>query len=747
LEREAVEKKQVGHASHQQYLEGAYSGRLVCRVTTEDPVVIGAERTKGGEKEPAKVANFEIDGRPAIPASTLRGLISSVAEAASNSALRVLADTLYSYRKRPREDPIPSAIGMAIAEKDAAGKTRGWKLRPLTLPTLPIGGPNPLTAPCALRQEYHGMFPSPNLKVFVGNRGEIVNPEFRYRTYRRDREEYFYLKLTDRQWGANFKLEYDGKQVRKDRGKSAFLVAQSPVGDRNPITEEELRKAPDAERALYRRGIMRVLGCWDRDIAEPKKHELFIPYPEGAENWPTVQIPEAVVDRFEQLADERTEAEEKGSPLPYHPEGTDRQTPGDADPEQPRRFRLKDGDLVYFLPSPDGQSVGEISLSSIWRGRVECRGKNELPEEALTTYSFFRRIDKELVPFGEGRTKITIAEQVFGFVDRGKEEGSEGGLTLASRVRFSHALLKEFHQQDYEAWTPDSQGLISPWGEEKTLKILDSPKPPSPALYFHPRGGRGYIEKRKLSAQSNIPHGRKFYLHRPGQPSQPWWSKYQWSDSADRNNPELKWTQRSVARPVQSGAVFYFHVDFWNLSRKELGMLAYALMPTPEFRHKVGMGKPIGLGRVKMEPVGAYFVNREGRYTAEGLFGPRYENRWLALEARPERWHTKYARELGAQAGGEDLEVLKKEFEGGMSATIRNALRLLGRTSGLRGAVHYPTVNDQGAYAEDKLYRWFVENDAKETQDPPGRQFLRPIEADTSALEPLEMLDAVKTEP
>ena len=40
-------------------------------------------------------------------------------------------------------------------------------------------------------------------------------------------------------------------------------------------------------------------------------------------------------------------------------------------------------------------------------------------------------------------------------------------------------------------------------------------------------------------------------------------------------------------------------VDFDNLSPRELGLLLYALKPAEGFRHKLGMGKPIGLGGVR----------------------------------------------------------------------------------------------------------------------------------------------------
>ena len=95
-----------GHVTHDRFVtypsqdaRPVYSGRLICRLTTEDPIVIGHIREKLAD-DSHRVAPFELplEGRPAIPASTLRGLISSIAETASNSALRVLEDRSLPYR-------------------------------------------------------------------------------------------------------------------------------------------------------------------------------------------------------------------------------------------------------------------------------------------------------------------------------------------------------------------------------------------------------------------------------------------------------------------------------------------------------------------------------------------------------------------------------------------------------------------------------------------------------------------------
>ena len=91
----AFEKGEVPHLTHDRYIsesrgQRCFSGRLVCALETVSPLVIGGEHDD--RQQPVIVKPFLLpDGQPAIPASSLRGLISSIAEAASNSALRVLS--------------------------------------------------------------------------------------------------------------------------------------------------------------------------------------------------------------------------------------------------------------------------------------------------------------------------------------------------------------------------------------------------------------------------------------------------------------------------------------------------------------------------------------------------------------------------------------------------------------------------------------------------------------------------------
>ena len=759
------------HVTHDRYTAGQYSGRIICRLTTEAPLVVGAEQDP--RTPPAKVRPYELDGRPAIPASTLRGLISGIVEAATNSALRVLdGRKFYSFRKPILDrERMLSALGMIIQD----GKDK-FRLRPLTLPTIQASRGNPVS----VDENYAGLYPAPNLKVYLNQNGS-------YRTFRKDSARYYYLKLHTRVWDGDNRLADDNYQrwkavnvggVMTDR----FLLAQNPTDTfpPRPLTQEEFAKLTPPKQGEYTRGILRVLGGGGREMPNTKKHEVFIPFPKEAEDeskWPSFEIPDEVVERFYLLADQRTDEVKKEirekikrlkrseasddviaesieaikkSLLPYEPFDTVRNR--NPDGEDDFTFRLKDGDLVYFRSvRKSGPVIAEIALSAVWRDRVESREDGKL--KGATAHTFFGKVDPELVPFNQTRTQITLAEQLFGFVEELEQHSEQAALGLAGRIypspaRFvgsggadadgGEAVASEdsfylWDEQDAEGWT--------------TLKILSSPKPPSPAMYFKMKNSDSrYIPKNVLDPGEHEPQGRKFYLHHRPSEGAAWKSHFIADDPA--NNVKADLAQKLKVRPIKVDAVFYFHLDFENLHEHELGALLYALRPTRAFRHKVGLGKSIGLGRVRVDPVGLLLVNRLDRYSSAGLFAPRYDKVWHAADQSEWPWpettddvsdwpEERYKREATAVnevAGGSRPafapQTLHEAFRQGMDPDIRFALELIGDPTSLRSPVRTPALNNQltrlRGLGEKETFEWFVANDKAETDN---QQSLKPLKA------------------
>jgi CRISPR-associated protein (TIGR03986 family) len=81
-------------------------------------------------------------------------------------------------------------------------------------------------------------------------------------------------------------------------------------------------------------------------------------------------------------------------------------------------------------------------------------------------------------------------------------------------------------------------------------------------------------------------------------------------------NPEGRSdTQHTEIQPVRAGVKFQFQVRFDNLSPVELGALWWVLelASSESYRLKLGMGKPLGLGAVKLEPQ-LHLLDRAQRY-------------------------------------------------------------------------------------------------------------------------------------
>jgi CRISPR-associated protein (TIGR03986 family) len=72
-------------------------------------------------------------------------------------------------------------------------------------------------------------------------------------------------------------------------------------------------------------------------------------------------------------------------------------------------------------------------------------------------------------------------------------------------------------------------------------------------------------------------------------------------------------TQYTQIMPVKSGVTFHFRIYFENLTDVELGALLWVLRLPPRHLHKIGMGKPLGMGSVEIKPT-LHLLDRASRY-------------------------------------------------------------------------------------------------------------------------------------
>lgn len=658
--------------------EQLFHGRIVCSLTTETPMFIGADKEK--DTEPAEIHNYRLNGQFAIPATSLRGMISSLAEAAGNSAMRVLTDGLLSFRKTA--DDALRNLGMVIVDK--------------------------------------------NNKWFVVRMNSAV-------------------KLKHAYTGSGMKEFIEACQSWSPEHNRVYYLNENPG---------EFDVPQDSYSEGMKPGILRILGKDGRtEELENKKHELFIPIPPkyvdtqfNTFDYRTYKqdfaaramaLPDAVKERYEQLADQRSLTQKNKKEfkedsacqsvkwLPFHLKGAKREY---NEEHKICKLPLREYDLVYY--DAKGREVKELAFSSIWRGRVEADA-----DKPQKVYSF---IPDDLHPFNNGRTRISPAELLFGFTELnpdGSSKNADDALAFAGKVRVSAATFPDYPQDDRE--------LLD---DEITLKALSTPKLPSPALYFRSIDGSGndYFGKQDLNRNDHAVKGRKYYLHAlrtndgkeqklcpKGEPANGQNANPPWKTHDEQENKKLK----VKIKPIQKDKTFYFHLDFNNLTRWELGMLCYALRPADSFRHRIGMGKPIGLGSVKVDIAALQTIDRKRRYSENSIDDERYnQHSWINADYAAKLENAGYS--VGPNSNPLDPAVLRKTFTDTMDADIYRALELLGNPNSVKRPVHYPQVQD--GHIEQENYKWFVANDQGSGQEPnkigPFHQTLKTIDENTTEL-------------
>lgn len=385
---------------------------------------------------------------------------------------------------------------------------------------------------------------------------------------------------------------------------------------------------------------------------------------------------------------------------------------------------------------------------------LEDRGTTKREPMRQTTHDFFRHIDEDVTPWmtyssGRKRNDLTPAECLFGVVEiveraeaqtrnqdeapSGEHESSvnspnrftESGRNLAGRVRFFDAR--------------SATGQVDTI-KETTLRILSSPYLAEaehkgklcPAMYFHLRGQPGgYLSKRDIFLKGRskdiLPNGRKVYLHHPARQI----DGNEWETSAPEKNPE----QKLRCEPMKAGQTFFFHIDFENLTAAELTLLEHAIAPAAQFQHRIGLGKPLGLGSVTICIEGVFIVDRAKRYGPNALDEPQlhYHHIWRPDHSPDEQrreadFSASYPREWAALHESGGLQPKPIDFHDCAlihSETLESLIKV-GDPNNLKNGnppipVRTPFTEAQVNTPEEETFKWFNENESQ------GGQALRPI--------------------
>lgn len=202
--------------------------------------------------------------------------------------------------------------------------------------------------------------------------------------------------------------------------------------------------------------------------------------------------------------------------------------------------------------------------------------------------SYTKSIKEHIPPEHFKDEIIDFATAIFGINPDNKKNNEENNVAFSGRVFFEDAGLKN----------PKENPLM----EKKTSKILLGPNPTSFQLYLE-QDSTNKKRLRHYNSDSWI-RGNKLYWHKSGEK----WER----EDLDTTAPPKDFD--NVMRPVKPETEFKFRIRYENLSKPELGALLFALKLPEGCAHKIGMGKPIGLGSVKITPH-LFTSKRKERYS------------------------------------------------------------------------------------------------------------------------------------
>lgn len=310
--------------------------------------------------------------------------------------------------------------------------------------------------------------------------------------------------------------------------------------------------------------------------------------------------------------------------------------------------------------------------------------------------------------------QLSPADRVFGWVNQ-DGAGAWRGLVRVGPV---------------ECCTPDAVERFAHPG--LPLAILGQPKPAQARFYVAktPNGEAqdsglskdhaGYVKGKGL-------RGRKVYPHHAGLPAGYWdkpvEDRTQQAASGhyqEYRRPRLQGNEqrdsqnRSILGWVKPKVEFQFDLHIMNLSQVELGALVWLLtLPEGHF-HRLGGGKPLGFGSVRLE------LLADKTHVASGKAWKEFYRRLAAqapshaaLDEAKAAFENSVARVYGKNGNFKEVRFIK--------AFLRAAR---GFEDGL--PVHYPRAAEPGALAsvppnpEGEGYEWFVANERTSGGHCPG---------------------------
>ena len=659
--------------THDRYV--GLTGRIECSLEAITPLFVSDSEGVTGNDKHRTYRFYRRNGALAIPGSSLRGMVRGLFEAATNSCMIHLAGDVRLTRHTTTQESL--ALVPARVVKMADSET-GLGLDLLTGNTDLAPGKKP-NGPqyAAWLGRYIGETLRDSRNV-PGNHCYGRRQNLDVSAYRDKPNQPLWALLRPYQ--------------HPERNFQFFAVQALAAG------KADLPKPNAAAHEIVGEGYLHIT---NQNI-ENKHDERFFFRADGRARQPLVPIPqsgrEPVKQRYKELIEDyqdRHADDIRGRvragldpALPDRSNGNPRKHRAGLSAHilDPRAKGLKEGDLVYVQlnEARECKFIGPVSIPRIaFRDRIADRLPHRFGDE--------RRLDLpgNLAPCDD-LNHLCPACRTFGWVRPGSDHEAarqnqpkqDGPAAYAGRLRFGEAHIEK------------DNGTLPP----TPLAILSTPKPTTARFYLEHRtaGDQSTPSRDSTWPEQSAVHaydegmnrlrGRKFYRHHPMAVEQ----EYRRAQGrADDQN-------RTVADALKPGARFRFQIDFENLAALELGALLWSLDLDGRGCHRLGYGKPLGFGSVRLKVETIDLLDAAARYqSVEPNAG------WVDARHRKDQW-----------AGGfkDALAAVYPEGANGFDGlpNIVDLMTLL--TAPAPGLpIHYPRTGPISD-PEGKNFEWFMGN-------------------------------------
>lgn len=321
------------------------------------------------------------------------------------------------------------------------------------------------------------------------------------------------------------------------------------------------------------------------------------------------------------------------------------------------------------------------------------------------------------------RGELSPADRVFGWVNQKGKGAYKGNL----RIGPVQCLTEQWREDFGDTGLP--------------LAILGQPKPQQARFYIAKDQQGNPLDNSASKAKGYQPpqglRGRKVYIHHRDLPGGYWddplsdrtqqsqngfYQEYRRPKMVippDPNKPKRKNAQpqyrerddqnRSIQAWVKPEVTFHFTIEVTNLSRVELGALLWLLSLPDDHYHRLGAGKPLGFGSVRLAINWTQTDLRTGQdwqkfYLSFDTASADAAEIETAAKAAISSYHTAFEQAYGAGKAFAEIPMIQ-------------AFCQCARGFEDNKPVHYPRARQQPGsdsvppYPEGKAFEWFVAND------------------------------------